>query len=198
VAIVTFDERFSMGEPCESAFLGYVDGRAGWRAEPFGVGRFAPGFCAALRTMIGNPHADAVRLSADALIVHSRLNLLLYADVKTKQPQYSNFAVAVDGYRQAALITNADFVPPFVYVFADPARGPGLWRVCPAATLPRHILRYLPASHSRVGSGKACLLIDPAELPCLNEFVADPLAYLPKPSQSLSLALDALSVGVGA
>ena len=195
---MTFDERYTLGEPCESALIEYVDGRAGWRAEPFGVGRFAPGFCAALRTMIGNPYADAVRLSADALIVHSRLNLLLYADVKTKQPQYSNFAVAVDGYRQAALITNADFVPPFVYVFADPARGPGLWRVCPAATLPRHVLRYLPASRSRVGSGKACLLIDPAELPCLNEFAADPLAYLPKPSQSLSLALDALSVGVGA
>ena len=195
---MTFDERYTLGEPCESALIEYVDGRAGWRAEPFGVGRFAPGFCAALRTMIGNPYADAVRLSADALIVHSRLNLLLYADVKTKQPQYSNFAVAVDGYRQAALITNPDFVPPFVYVFADPARGPGLWRVCPAATLPRHILRYLPASRSRVGSGKACLLIDPAELPCLNEFVADPLAYLPKPSESLSLALDALSVGVGA
>ena len=195
---MTFDERFSLGEPCESAFLEYVDGRAGWRAEPFGVGRFAPAFCAALRTMIGNPYADAVRLSADALIVHSGHNLLLYADVKTKQSQYSNFAVAVDGYRQAALITNADFVPPFVYVFADPARGPGLWRVCPAATLPRHILRYLPASRSRVGSGKACLLIDPAELPCLNEFVADPLACLPKPSQSLSVALDALSVGVGA
>ena len=195
---MTFDERYTLGEPCESAFLEYVDGRARWRAEPFGVGRFAPAFCAALRNITGNPYADAVRLSADALLVHSGHNLLLYADVKTKQPQYSNFAVAVDGYRQAALITNADFVPPFVYVFADPARGPGLWRVCPAATLPRHILRYLPASRSRVGSGKACLLIDPAELPCLNEFVADPLAYLPTPSQSLSLALDALSVGVGA
>ena len=192
------EERFSLGEPCESAMLDYIDGRLGWSAEPFGVGRFAPSFCAALRTMIGNPYADAVRLSADALIVHSGHNLLLYADVKTKQSQYSNFAVAVDGYRQAALITNADFVPPFVYVFADPVCGPGLWRVCPAATLPRHILRYLPASRSRVGSGKACLLIDPAELPCLNEFVADPLAYLPTPSQSLSLALDALSVGVGA
>ena len=195
---MTLDERFSLGEPCESAMLDYIDGRLGWRAEPFGVGRFAPSFCAALRTMIGNPYADAVRLSADALLVHSRHNLLLYADVKTKQPQYSNFAVAVDGYRQAALITNADFVPPFVYVFADPACGPGLWRVCPAATLPRHILRYLPASCSRVGSGKAFLLIDPTELPCLNEFVADPLAYLPKPSQSLCTALDALTGGIRA
>ena len=195
---MTFDERYTLGEPCESALIEYVDGRAGWRAEPFGVGRFAPAFCAALRTMIGNPYADAVRLSADALIVHSRLNLLLYADVKTKQPQYSNFAVAVDGYRQAALITNADFVPPFVYVFADPACGPGLWRVCPAATLPHHILRYLPASSSRAGSGKACLLIDPSDLPSLSEFIADPLAHLPKPSASLSLALDALTGGVRA
>ena len=194
---MTFQERLTLGAPCEAALLDYIDGRLGWSAEPFGVGRFAPSFCAALRSMIGNPYADAVRLSADALLVNRAKNLLLYADVKTKQPHYSNFAVAVDG-RQAALITNADFVPPLVYVFADPAHGPGLWRVCPAATLPRHTLRYLPASSSRAGSGKACLIISPSDLPCLSEFIADPLAHLPKPSASLSLALDALTEGIRA
>ena len=192
------EERFSLGEPCESAMLDYIDGRLGWRAEPFGVGRFAPSFCAALRTMIGNPYADAVRLSADALLVHSRHNLLLYADCKTRQPHYSNFAVAVEGYRQAALISNADFIPPFVFVFADPAQRPGLWRVCSVATLPGHIATYLPAGRGRGGSGKACLLIDVADLPCLNDFLANPLAYLPKPSVSRSLALDALTGGIRA
>ena len=192
------EERFELGEPFESAMLDYIDGRLGWRAEPFGVGRFAPSFCAALRTMVGNPYADAVRLSADALLVHSRHNLLLYADVKARQPQYSNFAVAVDGYRQAALITNADFVPPFLYVFADPACGPGGWRVCSVATLPGHIATYLPAGRGRGGSGKAALLIDAADLPCLNDFLANPLAYLPKPSVSRSLALDALTGGIRA
>ena len=143
--------------------------------------------------MIGNPYADAVRLSADALLVNRAHNLLLYADVKTRQPHYSNFAVAVEGYRQAALISNADFIPPFVFVFADPAQRPGLWRVCSVATLPGHIATYLPAGRGRGGSGKACLLIDVADLPCLNDFLANPLAYLPKPSVSRSLALDALT-----
>ena len=178
--------------------LEYVDGRRGWRAEPFGVGRFAPPFCAALRTMVGNPFADAVRLSADALLVHSRHNLLLYADVKARQPQYSNFAVNGDGYRQAALITNADFIPPFLYVFADPAQRPGLWRVCSVATLPGHIATYLPAGRGRGGSGKACLLIDVADLPSLHDFLVSPFSYLPKPSASRSLALDALTGGIRA
>ncbi len=187
---MTFNERQTLGEPCESALIEFIGAASGWQCEPFGAGRFNLPFLSALRRLKNNCHADALRLDADAVAIHAASGTLVYLDCKTKSPHYKNFAVAMDCLERAAVANSSD-LPLFLYVFALPDADLRLWRVCPIGDLPRYIVGVYNRSEN-AGSGKAYITVSACDMPRLSAFLSNPVDLFPPCSETLALTLDRL------
>jgi hypothetical protein len=187
---MTFNERHTLGEPCESALVEFIGAASGWVCEPFGAGRFNAPFLSVLRHLKGNCHADALRLDADAVAIHAATASVIYVDVKTRSPHYKNFAVALECLERAA-VANSSGLPSFLFVFALSNSDPKYWRVCPIGDLPRYIVGVYNRSEN-AGSGKAYITVSACDMPRLSAFLSNPVDLFPPCSETLALTLDRL------
>ncbi len=143
----------------------------------------------AVKSMAGNPHADALRLYPDLTVLCPAQDAALCLEVKACTARNENAAVALDCHVHGLMAVGIEIGgevweisrrPPVLFVFALERAAAADWRACTPAQWPDYAV---PGDFIRVGSangsGKPFVLFRYKEMPRLADALADIRAHVP-------------------